>query len=32
MSPFGLSVYGYFSVGAYSFIGGSDIKGINPIF
>jgi hypothetical protein len=30
--PFGLSVYGYFSVGAYSYIGGSDIKLINPIF
>jgi hypothetical protein len=30
--PFGLSVYGRHNVGAYSFIGGSDIKVINPIF
>jgi hypothetical protein len=30
--PFGLSVYGRHSVGAYSFVGGSDIKIINPIF
>jgi hypothetical protein len=29
--PFGLSVFGYYSVGAYSFIGGSDIKVINPV-
>ncbi|CAN5754892.1 hypothetical protein BH11MYX2_BH11MYX2_40100 [soil metagenome] len=29
--PFGLSVYGYFSVGSYSFVGGSDVKIINPI-
>lgn len=29
--PFGLSVFGYFSVGAYSFVGGSDVKIINPI-
>ncbi len=29
--PFGLSVYGYHSVGAYSFVGGSDVKIINPI-
>jgi hypothetical protein len=29
--PFGLSVYGRYSVGAYSFVGGSDVKLINPI-
>lgn len=29
--PFGLSVFGYHSVGAYSFVGGSDVKLINPI-
>jgi hypothetical protein len=29
--PFGLMVFGYFSVGAYSFAGGSDVKIINPI-
>jgi len=29
--PFGLSVYGYYNVGSYAFIGGSDIKVINPI-
>jgi IgGFc binding protein len=29
--PFGLSVYGYYNVGSYAFIGGSDIKIINPI-
>jgi hypothetical protein len=30
--PFGLSVYGYYNVGSYAYIGGSDIKVINPIF
>ncbi len=30
--PFGLSVYGRYNVGAYSFVGGSDVKLINPIF
>ena len=30
--PFGLSVYGHYNVGAYSFVGGSDVKLINPIF
>lgn len=30
--PFGVSVYGYYSVGSYSFVGGSDVKLINPIF
>ncbi len=29
--PFGLGVYGYYNVGSYAFIGGSDIKIINPI-
>jgi len=29
--PFGLFVYGYYSVGSYSFAGGSDVKIINPI-
>ncbi|MCW5807380.1 MAG: IgGFc-binding protein [Deltaproteobacteria bacterium] len=29
--PFGLSVYGYYNVGSYAFIGGSDIKVINPV-
>jgi hypothetical protein len=29
--PIGLMVFGYFSVGAYSFAGGSDVKIINPI-
>jgi hypothetical protein len=29
--PFGLSVFGYYTSGAYSFVGGSDIKLINPI-
>ena len=29
--PFGLSVYGYFNVGSYAFVGGSDVKIINPI-
>lgn len=29
--PFGLSVYGYYNVGSYAYIGGSDIKVINPI-
>lgn len=30
--PFGLSVYGYYNVGSYAYIGGSDIKVINPIY
>jgi hypothetical protein len=30
--PFGLSVYGYYNVGSYAYIGGSDIKLINPIY
>jgi hypothetical protein len=30
--PFGLSVYGYYNVGSYAYVGGSDIKLINPIF
>lgn len=29
--PFGLSVYGYYNVGSYTFVGGSDVKIINPI-
>jgi len=29
--PFGLSVYGRYNVGAYSFVGGSDVKLINPL-
>jgi hypothetical protein len=28
---FGLSVYGYYNVGSYAFVGGSDVKIINPI-
>ncbi len=30
--PFGLSVFGYYAVGSYAFVGGSDVKIINPIF
>ncbi|MGE5186255.1 MAG: IgGFc-binding protein [Acidobacteriota bacterium] len=30
--PFGLSVYGWHDVGSYAFVGGSDVKIINPIF
>lgn len=30
--PFGLLVWGYYSVSAYAYFGGSDIKVINPIF
>ena len=30
--PFGLSVFGYFNVGSYAFVGGSDVKLINPIY
>src|SRR5262249_8257253 len=29
--PFGMSVYGYYNVGSYAFVGGSDVKIINPI-
>ncbi len=29
--PFGLSVYGYYNVGSYAFVGGSDVKLINPL-
>jgi hypothetical protein len=29
--PFGLSVYGYYNVGSYAFVGGSDVKIINPV-
>lgn len=29
--PFGLTVYGYYNVGSYAFVGGSDVKIINPI-
>ncbi len=29
--PFGLSVYGYHNVSSYAFVGGSDVKIINPI-
>jgi hypothetical protein len=29
--PLGLSVYGYFNVGSYAFVGGSEVKIINPI-
>jgi hypothetical protein len=29
---FGLSVYGYYNVGSYAFVGGSDVKIINPIY
>ena len=31
MTALGLSVYGYYSVGSYAFVGGSDVKLINPI-
>ncbi len=31
LKPFGLSVYGYYNVGSYAFVGGSDVKIINPI-
>jgi hypothetical protein len=30
--PFGLAIYGYYSVGSYALIGGSDVKLINPIY
>ena len=30
--PFGLTIYGYYSVGSYAVVGGSDVKLINPIF
>jgi hypothetical protein len=30
--PFGLTVYGYYSVGSYAFSAGSDVKLINPVF
>ncbi len=30
--PFGISVYGYYNVGSYAFVGGSDVKIINPIY
>jgi hypothetical protein len=30
--PIGLSVYGWHDVGSYAFVGGSDVKIINPIF
>ena len=29
--PFGISVYGYYNVGSYAYVGGSDVKIINPI-
>ncbi len=29
--PVGLSVYGYYNVGSYAFVGGSDVKIINPV-
>jgi hypothetical protein len=29
--PVGLSVYGYYSVGAYSYAGGSNVDIINPV-
>jgi hypothetical protein len=29
--PFGLSVFGYYNVGSYAFVGGSDVKIINPL-
>lgn len=29
--PFGITVYGYYTVGSYAFAGGSDLKIINPI-
>ena len=29
--PFGISIYGYYNVGSYAFVGGSDVKIINPI-
>ncbi|MBC7550603.1 MAG: IgGFc-binding protein [Cellulomonas sp.] len=29
--PFGLSVYGYYNVGSYAFVGGSDVTIINPV-
>lgn len=31
-TPFGLTVYGYYNVGSYAFVGGSDVKIINPIY
>jgi hypothetical protein len=30
--PFGLSVYGWHDVGSYAFVGGSDVKIINPVY
>ena len=30
--PAGLYVYGYYNVGSYAFVGGSNVKIINPIF
>jgi hypothetical protein len=30
--PFGIAVYGWHDVGSYAFVGGSDVKIINPIF
>jgi hypothetical protein len=29
--PVGISVYGYYNVGSYAFVGGSDVKIINPV-
>jgi hypothetical protein len=29
--PLGLTVYGYYNVGSYAFVGGSDVKIINPV-
>ena len=29
--PVGVTVYGYYNVGSYAFVGGSDVKIINPI-
>lgn len=29
--PFGLTVFGYYNVGSYAYVGGSDVKLINPI-
>ncbi|HPH68059.1 MAG TPA: IgGFc-binding protein [Kofleriaceae bacterium] len=29
--PVGISIYGYYNVGSYAFVGGSDVKIINPV-
>jgi hypothetical protein len=29
--PVGIMVYGYYSVGSYGYVGGSDLERINPL-